>query len=420
MFGALVLSLRTQTKIMTFMKSFKGIATFFAIIATATVAFISCGSNESNGNIQETNKVGQNSNTFTVKGNITNGADKKVCVYHIETDDIKKISEAILPSSGDYIFNIPSPEHFDFYLLDVEGCGTIVFVADSTEIISINSNADDFVAEHTIDGNNENQKIREITVLRAALEEQAKIMASNNSPAVVKTEREIRELIEEFKQNIVKEFIIPAPGSASAYYALTLTVGNIPIFNPLYDREDSKYFAAVATNFQEQHPGTSHTKNLTEIAKKGLEATRPQKTVEIELEESEALTTGMFDIKLPQENGDSISLSSLAGKVVMLDFTFYENTEMGSRNILLREIHEKYRSKGFEIYQVSLDEHEHFWQLSAANLPWVCVRDAKGSAARLFNVQSLPTFFLISKKGEVLLRDIQVEDISKEIEKLLK
>lgn len=420
MFGTLVLSLRTQTKIMTIMRSFKGIVTFFAIIATATVAFTSCGSKESKGNIQEANKVGKSRNTFTVRGNITNGTDKKVCVYRIEADSIAKIKEAKLTDAGDYKFNIPSPEHFEFYLLNVEGCGTVVFIADSTETITINSDANDFISEHTIDGNSENQRIKEITVLRAALEEQAKMMASNNSPAVVKTEREIRELVEEFKQNIVKEFIIAAPGSASAYYALTLTVGNIPIFNPLYNREDSKYFAAVATNFQEQHPGTSHTKNLTEIAKKGLEATRPQKTVELELEESEALTTGMFDINLPQANGDSIALSSLAGKAVLLDFTFYESPEMGNRNIQLRELHNKYKKRGFEIYQVSVDRYEHFWEQAAANLPWVCVRDARNISTQLFNVQSVPTFFLISRKGEVVLRDAQIENLEKEIEKLLK
>lgn len=389
------------------MKFLKRITAVLAILATTAIAFTSC-SKEKEGT------------TFTVKGNIANGADKSVSVYRIEADGIKKMNESRLDSTGNYSFNIPSPKHFEFYLLGVEQSGTIVFIADSTETVTINSDANDFVAEHTIDGDSENQRIKEITMLRAALEEQARTMASSASPAVVKTERDIRELVGEFKQNIIEQYIIPAPGSASAYYALTLTIGDIPIFNPLQDRNDSKYFAAVATNFQNTHPGTSHTKHLTEIAKKGLEATRQPRTVEIELEESEALTTGMFNIRLPQASGDTIALSSLVGKAVLLDFTFYENTEMGSRNILLRELHNKYMNKGFEIYQVSLDEDKEFWKQSAANLPWACVHDTLGIAAQLYNVEVLPTFFLISKKGEVVLRDTQIEDLGKEIEKLLK
>jgi peroxiredoxin len=221
------------------------------------------------------------------------------------------------------------------------------------------------------------------------------------------------------KQNIIEQYIKPAFGSASAYYALTLTVGGSPIFNPMQNRDDSKWLAAVATNFQNTHPGTRHTAYLTEVAKKGLEATRQPRTVEIELEESEALTTGMFNINLPQPSGDSIALSSFVGKVVMLDFTFYESTEMGSRNILMRELHNKYRNKGFDIYQVSLDKNKDFWKQSAANLPWTCVHDTFGISAQLYNVEVLPTFFLIGKNGEVLLRDTQIEDIGKEIEKHL-
>ena len=391
------------------MKFLKGIAVFLTVFITATVTLTSCENNK---------EKKEETPTFTVKGNISNGANKKICVYQIESDGFKKMGEAKLDSTGNYSFNVASPKHFEFYLLDVENSGTIVFIADSTETITIDSDANDFVTEHTIGGNSENQRIKEITILRAALEKQAAAIAERNSAAIVKTDREIRELIEEFKQNIIKQYIYPAPESASAYYALTLTFGNTPIFTPMQDRNDSRCFAAVATNFQHKYPGTSHTKYLTKIAEKGLAATRPPKIIEVE--ESEALTTGIYDIRLPQANGDSISLSSLVGKGVMLDFTFYENTEMGSRNIMLRELYNKYRDKGFDIYQVSIDENKEFWKQSAANLPWTCVHDTTGASTILFNVQSLPTFYLISKSGEVLLRDKQIEDLEKEIEELLK
>ena len=393
------------------MKQAQKTTILFALLAIAMTLFSSC---------KNRMEQSENRSTFEVKGEITNGANRRIGIYHIGADKMEKMAESTLDATGNYRFNIPSPKHFDFYLLSIEDSSAVVFIADSTETITINSNANDFIAEHSIDGNSENRQIKEITLLRAALEKQVRTMANSKSPAVVKTEREIRALIEEFKQNIMHQYIISAPGSASAYYALTLVVGGIPIFNPLQNREDSKCFAAVATNFQHKHPGTSHTKHLTEIAEKGLAATRPKKEIDIDIEESEALTTGTFDIKLPRPDGDSISLSSLAGKVVLLDFTLYENAEMGSRNIALRNIYNKYKNRNFEIYQVSFDKHEHFWEQSAANLPWTCVRDAKGTSALRFNVQSLPTFYLISKRGEVVLRDNQVTELEKEIEKLLK
>ncbi len=390
------------------MRLFKGILTFFFTFMAAVVILSSCGE-----------KKGE-SPVFTVKGNIKNGADKSIGIYHISEGGAKKIEQKKLDKSGNYEFRVASPEHFDFYLLNVEGCGTIVFIADSTETITIDSNAEDFIREYTVNGNNENQRVKEILQLHNALEEQVKTMASSTSPAVMKTEREIKALVEEFKENIIAQYVAPAPGSASAYYALTLTLAEMPIFNPMVDKRDSRCFAAVATSFQHQHPDTRHTKRITEIAEEGLKATRKPRQVELELEEREATITDAFDIKLPQANGDSIALSTLQGKVILLDFTAYENTELGSRNIMMRELYNKYNKRGFEIYQISFDRREHFWQQSASNLPWTCVRDASGTSASLYYVQALPTYFLINRGGEVIMRDTQVEDIEKEIEKLLK
>ena len=390
------------------MRFFKGILTLFSTFIAAAIVLTSC------------NKKAEEGPVFIVKGNIENGADKSISIYNIAEGGAKEISTAKLDGNGNFEFRVTSPEHFDFYLLNVEECGTIVFIADSTETININSDAKNLVQDYTIDGNEENQRIKELQVLRDALEKQVSIMASSTSPAVVKTEREIRAVVDEFKENIKKQYIIPAPGSASAYYALTMTLGGSPIFNPMADRNDCRCFAAVATNYQRLYPETKHTKRITKIAEEGLKATRPTQQVELEVEERSATITDMFNLKLPQANGDTIALSSMQGKVVLLDFTIYENTEIGGRNIKMRELYNKYKNKGFEIYQVSFDRREHFWQQSAANLPWTCVRDASGASARLFNVQVLPTFFLINKKGEVILRDEQIENTEKEIEKLLK
>jgi peroxiredoxin len=389
------------------MNIFKRILTYFSILAVFVLAFSSCSKRDE-------------IPSFTVKGTIANAADKSLGIYHIAEGGAKEIEKKTLDKDGKYEFRVAKPEHFDFYLLNIEGSGTIVFIADSTETITINSNAEDFVQEYTIDGNSENQRIKEIKTLRDALEEQVKTMAKSTSPAIVKTEREIKALVEEFKENLIKQYVITAPGSASAYYALTLTLGDMPIFNPLTDRKDCRCFAAVATNFQRTYPDTRHTKRVTEIAEKGMKVTRKPRQVELEIAEKEATITDHFDIKLPKANGETAALSSLKGKVILLDFTIYENTDLGGRNIKMRELYDKYSNRGFEIFQVSLDRREHFWQQSAANLPWTCVRDASGSSITLYNVQTIPTFFLINRDGEVVLRDAQIEDTEKEIEKLLK
>ena len=107
----------------------------------------------------------------------------------------------------------------------------------------------------------------------------------------------------------------------------------------------------------------------------------------------------------------------------MLDFTAYSNAKISARNLGLRDIYSKYKSQGFEIYQISYDYDEHFWKTSADNLPWICVRDGNGPASyniSLYRIESIPTFFLINRDNEIVRRDIQVENLESSIEKLLK
>lgn len=382
---------------------------FIAAIAVASMFFSSC--NEE--------KVP----TFTVNGKITNGKDKMLYLSNIGLKSITVIDSVKLKEDGSFEFKQPRPECYDFYFIAMTGKKPITFAIDSTETVTINSDAEKFAEEYTVEGNEESKAIQELDELQAALQSQVNSMLESKSSAIIKTRNDIYTLIGEFKENVVKQYIAPNPGKASAYYALTMSLNGEPLFQYLNNRIDSKCFAAVATNLKVRFPNAKRTKFLSKIAQEGMKSTRPQKTRTVEVEESDITTTGLFDIDLPGVNGENIKLSSLAGKVVLLDFTIYEDANISSRNIDLRTIYNKYKDKGFEIYQVSFDPREHFWQQSASNLPWTCVRDGKGAVSpniALYNIQVLPTFYLINRQNEIVLRDYQITDLEKEIKKLLK
>ena len=360
--------------------------------------------------------------TFTVKGKIENAAGKTLYLSNIGINGNIVLDSVKIDKNGLYTFEQPQPASYDFFFIAINGAKPIPFAIDSTETITINSDANNFYDSYTIEGNIESQQIKEMNELQAALEKQVNGMLKSTSPAIIKTRNEIYTLIGEFKQNISRQYIIPTPDKASAYYALSLSLNGEPLFQPKNNRNDSKCFAAVATSMKIRFPKAKRTQHLYKIAEESMAATRPQKTKTVEIEEGNTTTTGLFNIELPGIAGDSISLSSFAGKVVLLDFTMYEDAKISSRNINLRELYSKYHDKGFEIYQVSYDTREHFWQQSASNLPWTCVRDGAGTNSqyiRLYNIQTLPTFYLINRDNEIVLRDNQIENLEEEIEKLL-
>ena len=359
--------------------------------------------------------------TFTIKGNIANGEGHTLYLSHIGTQKSNYIDSAKLGKSGDFKFSYERPECYDFYRLQLDKKGRQITIAiDSTETVTINSDAKSFIDSCHISGSPQSEKIAELTALEQALQTQVNTLIKNGGPMIGETRKTINTVIDEFKQNICKEFIAPAPHSASAYYALFLNINGRPLFDPLHIRFDSRCYSAVATSLNHHHPHATRAQHLSNLAIKSMRATQPAKRDTIYIDSSN--TTGLFDIKLPNIDGDSVSLSSLKGKVVMLDFTVYGNAEISARNLELRELYDKYKKRGFEIYQISLDGKEHFWKTSASNLPWLCVRDAAGPESynlTLYRVQRIPTYFLINRANEIVLRDEQVEDINKSIEKLL-
>lgn len=364
-----------------------------------------------------------NEEKFTIKGHVEGGEGKKIYLSNVGIIGNTLLDSVKIGRNGSFEFQQPRPECYDFYRLQLEKRGKQITIAiDSTECVTVTTTAEAFADSCKIEGSEESNRIMELAALESALQKQVDELVKNSSPEIGKTRETIYRLMHEFKQNICKEYIASAPGTPSAYYALFLRLNNAPLYDPMRNRFDSRCFSAVATSLNNTHPHSTRAMHLYNIAIKGVKATKPIKRDTLYIEPTTVNSTGLFDIKLPNIDGDSISLSSLKGKAVLLDFTVYGDAKISSRNLQLREIYDKYKNRGFEIYQISFDNDEHFWKNSADNLPWICVRDEAGFSsynAVLYRIAKIPTFFLINRANEVVLRDEQIEDLNKSIEKLL-
>ncbi len=344
---------------------------------------------------------------------------------HIGVNKSTRLDSVRLNNSGHFSFEQPRPECYDFYALQLQNGGRRITLAiDSTETVTVKSCAKNFADSCTIKGSPESLRIKELTKLEEALQQQVNSLIKESTPAIGETRERIYSLIADFKKNIFSQYIAPAPQKASAYYALFLRINREPIFAPASNRFDSRCFAAVANSLHLTHPHATRAIHIYNIATKGMAATRPaapRDTIDINSGKIEKI--GLFDIALPNIAGDTVSLRSLKGKVVLLDFTVYSIAGISSRNVGLREIYNEYRDKGLEVYQVSFDSDENFWSNSAENLPWICVRDGEGQASKnilLYNLKELPTYYLINRNNEIAYRDNQVDELKKTIEELLK
>ena len=339
-------------------------------------------------------------NKFTVEGQIGNAKDSVLYFENVGLEGINVLDSVKLSDEGDFSFRQEAPDAPEFYRLRI--ADQIINVSiDSTETVQIK-------------GSYPNMD----------LQSRAIAIQKDPSLSIDRANDSIQNIINAYKEDVKRNYIYKEPMKAYSYFALFQAIGNYLIFNPKSNKEDIKAFAAVATSWDTYYPHAERGQNLHNIAIEGMKNQRiiESKNRDLQVEASKVSEAGVLDIALIDNKGQERHLTDLKGKVVLLDFHIFALNDSPARIIMLRELYSKYQQQGFEVYQVSLDPDEHFWKQQTAALPWISVRDADGVNSQrlmLYNIQTVPDFFLIDRGNNLVKRAAQIKDIEAEIKKLL-
>jgi thiol-disulfide isomerase/thioredoxin len=130
-----------------------------------------------------------------------------------------------------------------------------------------------------------------------------------------------------------------------------------------------------------------------------------------------------LDPDLKNVTGRRIALSSLKGKYVLLTFWSVQSKDCIRENLQLKEFYKLYNKKGFEIYQINLDENEENWKTAVRfdELPWISTREDDPNNpknALLFNVKSLPANYLFDKESKIIASNIHGRSLQLKLRQL--
>jgi peroxiredoxin len=138
---------------------------------------------------------------------------------------------------------------------------------------------------------------------------------------------------------------------------------------------------------------------------------------------SQNISTGSqaAEISLPDLKGKNISLSSLKGKVVLIDFWASWCKPCRKTIPTLKKVYTQYKAKGFEIYGISLDTDAASWKdaVKQDGIIWLQVLDANGETAGVWNVNYIPNTFLLDKTGKIVAVNPSEEELQKHLQELL-
>ena len=359
---------------------------------------------------------------FCIEGNITGAADTVLYLEHLTLGEGTVAIDSIrLGEDGAFRFSQDANEAPEFYRLRIGG-QAINLGIDSTETVRIKADMKDMSFGYQVEGSGTCDTIRLLCLKLAGLERKARRIADDRNYTLAERDSMIEQLVTQYKTEVKLEYIQNHYSATYSYYACFQALGNSLVFDPMYDKSDLTWMRAVANAWSERYPTSQRTQNLCNII---LECRRNHVTprqIVLNIDGDKVRELGIIDMTFPDINGRERTLSDLRGNVVLLDFTAFSMDGSTQRTLLLRELYSKYHDQGFEIYQVSLDPSEHLWKQRCEALPWVsvyCEEGLESDMLRLYNVQHLPSYFLIDRNCDLQARWEDIPDLEKAIGELL-
>ena len=365
---------------------------FNVLLFVSILTLLSCGENPSNG----TEKI-----KISVKIDGSGNYDE-VRLQKVNSDYSIELVESANFVEDEIEFNIFVFES-TLFRLDFMGYTSLDLILDKSDV-DIFVDDSNSLFEFTVNGSDDTEILKSIENKITNYRSEIRELNINFVEASQNRDFELVNSIQsefDFKKNQFELSLKDYLSSAKKSLAVLVTADYLDI------EENLIFWETIYNNYLDEFEENSYFRNF-----------------ESKLIKIKSISIGSIapEIILEDTSGVPISLASLRGKYVLLDFWAAWCRPCREENPNIVENYNNYKSYGFDVYQVSLDRTKEDWirGIKQDKLPWINVSDLKyyqSEAAELYNVDRIPSAFLLDPDGKIIAKhiDLRGQNLSRKL-----
>lgn len=364
----------------------------------------------------------KNPNIVEISGKITNAEGRTIYLEELLVASFRPVDSVKINKNGEFKLR-QEVEMPTFYLLKFSENNFITLLLDTAEVVNIKADALNFSREYLVEGSPGSELVYELnTHLNKTKHKLDSIFALSNLYADGSATDSIKTQLNEAAYKIALEqieystnFVNQHPFSMASVLALYQKFDN-----ENYVIQDLRSLRTAASALNSFYPNSDHVKALYNNT---MQLIQQERNMQLNRLVEEAAVNSP-EIVLPNQDAKEIALTSFRGKYVLVHFWSAVDQNSRIQNRALVEAYDKYKSKGFEIYQVSVDKDREHWinAIKADNLTWTNVGDMEGSirAVMSYNIQSVPYNYLLDPEGGIIAQNLEGPMLGKTLSSVFK